>query len=189
MNSTKLDQYRDKFWLLNRGEQCLYKMLCEAAPNYIVFSQVSMSQIFYQLDDEKRKEIGNKSIDFLLCRKDDTSMVLAIELNGPDHEKEIQKLGDERKRAALKKAGIPLLPLYADSIPDIKQLGRLLAENVVDRVKNEQEKKLKIQNAKKSKSFCASCKSHVTDAVIDYCVNQKNRFNGKIYCIKCQMSI
>ena len=95
-------RYMDKFQLLNKGEQELYKRLKEAAPALIVFSQVSMSQIFHITPDRKRmqlNEIGRKSVDFLLCRED-TSILLAIELNGAHHEEERQKFSDDQKRKA-----------------------------------------------------------------------------------------
>ena len=39
--------YRDKFRLLNNTELALYRRLTEAVPAMLVFSQVSMSQLFH----------------------------------------------------------------------------------------------------------------------------------------------
>ncbi|WP_220635166.1 DUF2726 domain-containing protein [Georgfuchsia toluolica] len=109
-------QYRDKFELLNGAEQKLYWTLREAAPALVVFSQVSMSQIFHidqKTKDRRQKlnEAGKKSIDFMLCRPDDMSIVVALELNGRTHDKEDRKLSDETKQRTLQEAGIPLIVL------------------------------------------------------------------------------
>lgn len=183
-----LPQFSDKFHLLNKPELDLYNMLCAAAPNYIVFAQVSMSQIFHNLDEEKLFAIGKKSIDFMLCRKDDTSMVLAIELNGIHHQNEAQKTSDEIKKTALESAGIPLLPIDAKNIPAPKELSRLLAENVIDRKKNEVAKQERIDRSKK-KILCAKCKSPVPAAVIKFCESHKEHFKNKIFCHHCQLSL
>jgi len=198
MNKAKQDKFQDKFSLLNKGEQTLYNMLCKAAPDYIVFSQVSMSQIF-NIPEYKKAQIaiiGKKSVDFLLCRKDDTSIVLAIELNGPMHDSNEQKSSDETKQAALTEAGIPLVIIELGNIPNQKELGKLLASNVVDRKKNEEIKKEGIQQAKekqlkvakKKKSFCASCKKPVTDKVVEFCKSDNTRFKNEIFCTSCQTS-
>lgn len=188
-------KYRDKFQLLNKSEQNLYKLLCEAAPNYIVFTQVSMSQVFYGLDENKLFQIGKKSIDFLLCRKDDTSMVLAIELNGIHHQEEAQIISDGFKNDALKQAGIPLLILDPAKIPERKELGRILATAVHDRKKNEEAKQAGIDKAKRIKAIknikkpvCHSCNTAVSPKVITFCQAHKDHFKNKILCSKCQGS-
>lgn len=187
------NKYRDKFQLLNKAEQKLYKLLCEAAPNYIVFTQVSMSQVFYGLDEKKLFAIGKKSIDFLLCRKDDTSMVLAVELNGIHHQEESQIISDGFKNDALKQAGIPLLILDPAKIPEKKELGRILATAVHDRKKNEETKQAGIEKAKRIKAIkhiekptCDSCKTAVSPKVITFCQAHKEHFKNKILCSKCQ---
>lgn len=190
MNKAKQEEFQDKFSLLNKGERSLYNMLCKAAPDYIVFSQVSMSQIFHIPEYKKIQVslIGKKSVDFLLCRKDDTSIVLAVELDGPMHEKDEQKLSDETKKGALKEAGIPLVRIKIGEVPNQKDLGRMIASKVVDRKKNEESKREAIQRSKeqKSDSACASCKKSVNDKVIKYCLSNKARFKNKIFCKDCQ---
>lgn len=190
MENNKRDAFQDKFSLLNQSERTLYNMLCKAAPDYIVFSQVSMSQIFYIPAYKKFQvnTIGKKSVDFLLCRKDDTSIVLAVELNGPMHEKDEQKISDETKRAALTEAGIPLYVIEANDIPNQKDLGRQLAKRVVDRKKNEEAKKEALLQAsiKKAGAACASCSTPVSLGVANYCKSNATRFGGKVLCQECQ---
>lgn len=146
----KRTKYRDKFQLLNGAEIALYNKLVEAVPALLVFSQVSMSQVFHIKGNtnsgyRQLGEIGRKSIDFLLCRKDDTSIVLAIELNGRYHEREKQKASDEKKRAALEDAGIPLLVLKPSEVPDVAGLRKLIAPHIVGRKKYEAERDEKLQ--------------------------------------------
>lgn len=149
----ELPQYRDKFQLLNKTELALYRKLTEAVPAMLVFSQVSMSQVFHI--NSFRKDgflqvatIGRKSIDFLICRQD-TSIVLAIELNGPTHERAAQRERDEKKRAALEEAGIPLIVFTPDDIPaDVQELRRTLAPYVVERKNNEAARNERIRKAK-----------------------------------------
>ncbi|MDD5300362.1 MAG: DUF2726 domain-containing protein [Gallionella sp.] len=139
MEENKRPQYKDKSQLLNKCEQQLFSKLREAAPKLVILSQVSMSQLF---DITGAKgflqvgEIGRKSVDFLICRED-TSIMLAIELNGPMHDKASQKIGDKKKKDALEEAGIPLIIIKPDAIPDVGSLRKILAEHIVARTKHE----------------------------------------------------
>lgn len=137
--------YRDKFELLNAVELTLYERLVEATPALIVFSQVSMSQILF-INERTRgrwpklKEIGWKSVDFLIVRREDTSIVAAIELNGRHHENAVQIAKDKVKRNALEQAGIPLIVIEARNIPDVTNLRKLLAPHIVARRNYESER-------------------------------------------------
>ncbi len=151
----KRKRYQDKFQLMNKSEKLLFDRLREAAPALLIFSQVSMSQLFYITNFKKNGflqvgEIGRKSVDFLLCRED-TSIVLAIELNGPTHERPDQQIRDTKKQTALEEAGIPLAIFTPSCIPDIAELRRVLAPHMVERRKYEDAKKEKIQQATSKK--------------------------------------
>lgn len=137
-------QYMDKFALLNKCEQDLLNRLDEAMPALRVFCQVSMSQLFhigYRRGGYRQLgEIGRKSVDFLVVRRSDTSIVVAIELNGPTHEREKQKASDEKKRAALEEAGIPLLVFYPDALPSVPELREAIAPFIAKRRRYEAER-------------------------------------------------
>lgn len=144
-------KYIDKFELMNRTERELFRRLQEAAPALLIFAQVSMSQLFWITRKRKNSflqvnEIGRKSVDFLLCDPDDTSIVMAVELNGPTHEKEHQRQRDEVKQRALEEAGIPLAVFTPDNIPDVKQLRHILAPHIVKRTRYEAEKRERLKN-------------------------------------------
>lgn len=128
--ATDRSQYQKKFQLLNKSEQVLFQRLKEAAPEMLTLSQVSMSQLFFIGNFRKDGyrqigEIGRKSIDFLICRPD-TSIILAIELNGPTHNRRKQQESDEKKRAALEEAGIPLIVIPADRIPSTDKMREMI---------------------------------------------------------------
>lgn len=147
MEENKRSQYKDKSHLLNKCEQELYSRLREAAPKLHIHTQVSMSQLFNITGKNgflQVGEIGRKSVDFLLC-KEDSSIMLAIELNGPTHEKASQKIGDEKKQIALKEAGIPLIIIKPEAIPDVDSLRKILAPHIVTRTKHEAAKDRKTQ--------------------------------------------
>lgn len=143
-------QYQAKKTLMNKSELTLYQRLAEAAPSMTVFCQVSMSQIF-EIDRrtkdgfKKLGEVGMKSIDFMICRSD-TSIIAAIELDGPDHKKSRQKASDNKKDMALNQAGIPLIRIKTDSIPDVASLRQLIAPHIVAR--NQAQNVTSIQNHK-----------------------------------------
>ena len=147
-------RYKDKFHLMNKTETELMNRLLLAVPAYNVFPQVSMSQFFHMESedlDTKRKliEIGKKNVDFVLCRKNDSSIVMAVEFNGPFHNDPIRQASDRTKRKALEEAGIPLL-VYT-SIPDKETLKTDIVHLVRERLKNEQERNQRIQQSKSSK--------------------------------------
>lgn len=127
--------FRDKFQLMNKTEMVLFNRLLEAVPECLVFSQVSMSQMFHiQGDTHEGKRqlevIGKKSVDFLICRKTDSSIVAAIELNGPTHDTPWQQKADQVKRDALNSAGIPLIVFYPDDLPSVAALGLIIETRI-----------------------------------------------------------
>ena len=146
---TKQPRYWDKFHLLNKSEQTLFQRLKDAAPALHVFPQVSMSQIFYGASQNRYLQVahvGRKSIDFLVCRVD-TSIVLAIELNGPTHEKKRQRIRDEKKKRALEDAGIPLVIFDPASIPTVAAIRREIAPHIVERKHREVERDKRLQRS------------------------------------------
>ena len=147
-------KYMDKFQLMNKSEKVLFDRLREAAPALLVFSQVSMSQLFHITNDRKQeqlKDIGKKSVDFLLCRED-TSIVVAIELNGPTHEQKTQIFSDNQKMNALEGAGIPLIIFKPGEIPNVPELRKILAPHIVARKAREAERDERVNQAKISRS-------------------------------------
>lgn len=133
--------YRRKRELLNPGEVTLYKRLCEAAPSFIVFAQVGMSQIL-EIDTRKPggyqqlNRVGRKVLDFVLVKQEDTSIVLAVEFNGKTHNRADRRKSDDTKRNALEEAGIPLLVFTPKDLPDVEGLRRAIAGAIVKSSQN-----------------------------------------------------
>lgn len=144
-------RYRDKPRLLNYSEQQLYKRLCEAVPAMTVFAEVSMSQVLH-IDDRtpdryrQLDEIGKKSLDFLICRYADSSIICAIELNGPTHDQENRKRSDETKRLALEEAGIPLIIFYPEELPAVADIRLQIAHAIRARRTHEEQRDSRMQN-------------------------------------------
>lgn len=145
-------KYRDKFLLFNDTEATLYHELVAALPQLVVFSQVSVSQMLHIRGwdaNAQLNEIGRKSVDFLVCRKegDNFAIVAAIELNGAVHELEERKRADEVKRAALEEAGIPLIVYETSDMPYIKTIRHDVARAMVARKRYEQERNARLGRA------------------------------------------
>lgn len=116
-------KYKRKNHLLYKDERKLFALLKIAFPEKLIFSEVSMSQMFWRLNYYQLNKIGKKSIDFVIC-EEDTSIIAAIELNGPHHEQQKQIERDIIKKEALEEAGIPLLVYYPDKLPSIEKIIR-----------------------------------------------------------------
>lgn len=145
-------KYRDKFLLFNGTEAALYHELVAALPRLVVFSQVSVSQMLYirgRDANAQLNEIGRKSVDFLICRREGANfaMVAAIELNGAVHEQEERKRADEVKRAALVDAGIPLIVYETGNMPSIETIRHDIALAMVARKRHEQERDVRLGRA------------------------------------------
>lgn len=121
----------DSFRLLDASELELFNRLREAMPALIVFAQVSMSQVYYlhskRIDTLTRfGDIGRKSIDFLLCRRNDNGIVAAVALKTVVSDSPFPSDADESKFSALKEAGIPLLVYVRDRLPDIATIRKAM---------------------------------------------------------------
>lgn len=143
--------FKAKRRLLNQGEQALFERLREAVgeDRFMVLAQVSLSQLF----EISRKEpnfyqrlnaVARKSVDFVVCRREDSAIVAVIELNGPTHQSAIQSKSDKTKREALESAGIPMLIYTPDKLPEVTALRKDFAPLVV-RQKSEEEKRSRLQ--------------------------------------------
>jgi hypothetical protein len=132
-------QRSQPYQLLNSAEQTLYRHLCEAMPNMLIFSQVSMAHLARlrgkKALEENRAMLG-RSVDFLVCRAD-FAILAAIELVWPSSSSAAdgQKVPPRatEKRAALESLGIPLIVFPPNHLPDPESLGRAVAEAIVRR--------------------------------------------------------
>jgi hypothetical protein len=119
---------------MGHAETLMYLALSAAFPKMVVFCHVHAAQLL-QIDEREigplLGEPGNLAVDFVICKNhgDKVAVGLAIELKRPGPEREAVH---EKKRAILRKSGIPLLVYGTESLPDANALrhdvSRLMAE-------------------------------------------------------------
>ena len=107
--------------LLTPPEQILYQRLVKALPEQIVLAQVQVSRVLGVKKGWRFHEWNNRinrlTYDFVVCTQDST-VIAAIELDDPSHEKESRRITDEKKNKASVNAGLRLIRWHVRSIPD-----------------------------------------------------------------------
>lgn len=119
--------------LLTRSEKDFFKALEIAILNkYHIFPQVGLSRI---IDVDKSVEFNKqghlnrilpKSVDYVVCDRENYSTLLVIELDGESHNTKDQQERDDFKDKALNKAGINLLRVIAQKTYNTGQLRETL---------------------------------------------------------------
>jgi very-short-patch-repair endonuclease len=108
-------QYNAKKFLLTPSEHQFYDALGQAVgKDYRIFAQVHLPTIVdHKVVGQNWKaafsHINGKSVDFVLCDKDNISPLLAIELDDKSHERPDRIERDTEVERVLKQAGVPLL--------------------------------------------------------------------------------
>jgi very-short-patch-repair endonuclease len=107
--------YRKKDLLMTSAERELFGVLVGLVGNeYLIFSQIHLATIL----DHKVvgqnwrsafRHIDEKSVDFVICDKKSTKLLLVIELDDKTHEFENRRIRDEEVERILSEAHIPLL--------------------------------------------------------------------------------
>ncbi|MDR2239283.1 MAG: DUF2726 domain-containing protein [Zoogloeaceae bacterium] len=128
--------YQAKRQMLNFSERRLYELLQATLPKSFLMTQVALNQVIqvegirdYGTKMSYFGKISQKSLDFLICDKN-AKPIIAIELDGPHHERENQKKADRTKDLALAAAGIKVVRIKAwelDTLTPKELLKRLTA--------------------------------------------------------------
>jgi very-short-patch-repair endonuclease len=114
-------------------EQRMFFRLQEAFPHANVFSQVAMNRILAFPDDNKwLYKLGGKSIDYVVCRKKDASILFAVELDDSSHEREERREADHLKTAALEDAGIVLFRWNTKNLPEAAEVRETVKKRLTD---------------------------------------------------------
>jgi len=115
--------------LMTPSELKLYGRLVSAFPNYLVFTQVQLSQAVQAPPPADRFKWNNRinrmSLDFVLCEKT-SNPICVIELDDRTHLRDSAKIRDEKKDKALNAAGIPIVRIKVAEMPTVAQLPKLL---------------------------------------------------------------
>ncbi len=124
-------QYRKKDCIMTESEgECFKALFGVVGDKYYIFPQVHLPAFL----DHKIKNgqywqgafrhIDEKSVDFVLCDKQNLSPKLAIELDDWSHERYDRQERDREVERILKDAGMPLLRIpHGELNPDILRQG------------------------------------------------------------------
>jgi very-short-patch-repair endonuclease len=106
--------------LLTRYEAAfLIKLEAAVRPDERIFAQVQLSQLFdVNTGHPVFKRTSQKTIDFILCDRQTTRILLAIELDDRTHDRPNRAARDEFVNELLEKSGIPLLRFRHDEPQD-----------------------------------------------------------------------
>lgn len=106
--------------LLSRGEAAFHGALAEAIGDQcLVMCKVRVADVMTCAKEDWRRghggAISQKHLDFVLCERVSTRVILAIELDDRSHEAEHRKRRDAFLNKALRSASVPLLRIRARS--------------------------------------------------------------------------
>lgn len=112
--------YTKRETLLSRGERAFQTSLSEAVGDrYLIMYKVRVADIMTCSEADWQRGYGGaisqKHLDFVLCERRSTRVVLAVELDDRSHEAEHRKRRDWFLNNALRAAGVPLLRIRARS--------------------------------------------------------------------------
>jgi hypothetical protein len=115
------------------SELKLYGRLVSAFPNYLVFTQVQLSQALESPPGRENRKWNNRinrmSLDFVICDKK-SNPVCAVELDDRTHQRADAIKRDTKKDKALGAAGIQIIRIKVEDMPTVAQLPKLLGIDV-----------------------------------------------------------
>ena len=114
--------------IMTPTEVIFFNRLQQAVPELIIFGQVQLSRIIMPNDDTDQgfwfNRICRMSVDYVLVDQDKQTVLLAIELDDWTHNTRRRQQQDEKKDKALLSAGIPILRINGEAMPDAALLRR-----------------------------------------------------------------
>ena len=115
--------------VMSPTELKLFIRLVSAFPDYLLFSQVQLSQVIKAPPSEKSllwfRKISQMSLDYVICDMS-SNPICVIELDDKSHDRESAKTRDAKKDKALAAAGIPITRIKVAEMPTVAQLPKLL---------------------------------------------------------------
>lgn len=103
---------------LTATEQAFFRLIESSLPGYVILAQVDAKRIVRTKRSKSHQHfnrVAQLSLDYVICRRD-FSVVAAVELDDPSHDRERQKTRDEKKDAMMKAIGVRLIRLTSDAI-------------------------------------------------------------------------
>lgn len=166
--------------LLTRSEKDFFKALEIAILNkYHVFPQVGLSRI---IDVDKSIEYNKqghlnrilpKSVDYVICDRENFATLLVIELDGESHNTKDQQERDDFKDKALNKAGINLLRVIAQKTYNTGQLRETL-HTYIDLKGNNQNQYSKSPQPQPSKEKIKFCNAFRCNGIMNIKTKRDN---------------
>lgn len=129
-------RYLRKDSIMTEFEREFFKVLFGAIDNqYYVFPQVHLDAIIsYKIGGKSRfgafRHINEKSVDFVICDKEQLRPLLAIELDDSSHNREDRRKRDEEVERILNEAGMPLLRINHNGRYDVEEIKQLVFEKL-----------------------------------------------------------
>ncbi|WP_150553565.1 DUF2726 domain-containing protein [Pandoraea soli] len=117
---------------LTATEQAFFRLIESSLPGHVVLAQVDIKRIV-RTKRNKRHEHFNRvaqlSLDYVICRRD-FSVVAAIELDDPSHDRQRQRTRDEKKNAVMRAIGVRLVRFDVRRYPSESEVRKqVLGEN------------------------------------------------------------
>ncbi len=114
---------------LAQAEQALYQRLCQALPQYAIFSETRLGSFLEVSGADKvwasrrQQELAGLSVDFLICNSQ-FQVIAAVLLD------DVFRIGPGRERVAglLREAGVPLLRWTSVNPPTVRDIQEAVAE-------------------------------------------------------------
>jgi hypothetical protein len=123
--------------LFSPTEHAFLKSLQQALPEHDIFGQVRLEELITVkngLDQRAytsaRNQIRNRHVDFIICDRDKSTILCAVELDDASHNREDKQRVDRLKDKALAAAKIPLLRIKPARTYDTEQLRRQLLKAI-----------------------------------------------------------
>ena len=124
--------------LFSAAERSFLGVLYQAVEdNALVFGKVRVADVIIPLRGMAHKQwrialnkTRCKHFDFILCDKNDLSILCAIELNDKSHETKLRKERDEFLIAACDSAGLPLIQVPAQSAYNVDEIRQSLIQHL-----------------------------------------------------------
>jgi len=123
--------YRAKTHIMSGAEEKFFKVLCEIFEHKCyVIPQVHLSALFeHKIKGQNWRgafsHINGKSVDFVLCRKNDLSPLCAVELDDRTHDSTKRKERDSEVERIFEEANLPLVRF--------RNPGAMTKQEIVDR--------------------------------------------------------
>jgi hypothetical protein len=149
----------------------------------VILPEKSLSRSNWQ---QAFNKISGKHFDYLLCKKDDLSVICAIELDDSSHQSESRKKRDEFLSAVCDAAGVPLVQVPAKQGYVIAEIRNILVPHVGTTEFESIETNPDHLQMKNEEMLCPKCSSILVKRLAKKGSNAGNQFWGCSAFPKCR---